>query len=78
MIPNRSDSDWRQLSIIEEISSEDFWYAEDKMPVIRKQQNLPAVDYSLDHCVLQRLPEQRLGKTILITDHLNWPAARVV
>jgi len=45
---------------------------------VRKQQNLPAVDYSVDHCVLQKLTEQRLGKTILITDHLNWPAARVI
>ena len=45
---------------------------------VREQQNLPVLNYSVDHAALQNLTEQRLGKTILITDHLDWPAARVI
>jgi len=45
---------------------------------VQEQQGLPVLNYSVDHAALQNLTEQRLGKTILITDHLDWPAARVI
>ena len=45
---------------------------------VLQQQNLPVVNYSVEHDVLQNLTEKRLGKTILITDHLDWPAAYVI
>jgi len=45
---------------------------------VRQQQGLPVVNYSVDHGILQDLTEHRLGKTILITDHLDWPEAHVI
>jgi transposase len=45
---------------------------------IREDQGLPVLTYSVDHEALQTLTENRLGKTILITDHLDWSPARVI
>ena len=45
---------------------------------LQEQQGLPVLNYSVDHGALQTLAEQRLGKTILITDHLDWTSARVI
>jgi transposase len=45
---------------------------------IREDQGLPVLNYSVDHEALQTLTEHRLGKTILITDHLDWSPARVI
>ncbi|MFH1964068.1 MAG: IS1634 family transposase [Acidobacteriota bacterium] len=45
---------------------------------VQEQQGLPVLNYSVDHGALQTLAEQRLGKTILITDHLDWTSARVI
>lgn len=44
----------------------------------RQQKKLPVLSYSVDHLALQNLTENRLGKTILITDRLDWQAARVI
>lgn len=45
---------------------------------IWEDQGLPVFNYSVDHEALQNLTEHRLGKTILITDHLDWSPARVI
>lgn len=45
---------------------------------IREDQSLPVLTYSVDHEALQTLTENRLGKTILVTDHLDWSPARVI
>jgi transposase len=45
---------------------------------IVKKHDLPAVTYCVDHGALQNLTEQRLGKTILVTDHLTWNPAEVI
>jgi len=45
---------------------------------VKLQKNLPLITYALDHSALQRLTDERLGKTILITDHLTWPPERVI
>jgi len=45
---------------------------------LQERQGLPVLNYSVDHGALQTLAEQRLGKTILITDHLEWPSDRVI
>ena len=45
---------------------------------IREDQGFPVFNYSVDHEALQNLTEHRLGKTILITDHLDWSPARVI
>ena len=48
-----------------------------KVEVVKKQ-GLPVINYSVDHGALQDLTEHRLGKTILVTDHLTWNAAQVI
>jgi transposase len=42
------------------------------------QNNLPVLTYSVNHSALENLTEYRLGKTILITDHLTWPPAHII
>jgi transposase len=48
-----------------------------KVNVLQKQ-NRPVATYCVGHDALQNLTEHRLGKTILITDHLNRPTAHVI
>jgi len=62
---------------IKKILAPQFMSSIFKVEVVRKE-NLPVVTYSVDHDALQNLTEHRLGKTILVTDHLNWSAAQVI
>lgn len=40
--------------------------------------NIPRLTYRVDHQALQRLTDQRLGRTVLVTNRLDSDAARVV
>ncbi len=39
---------------------------------------LPDFTYAVDHSALRNLSDQRLGKTVLITDNLDWPPHQVI
>jgi transposase len=45
---------------------------------IPEKQDLSDFSYSVDHSALRDLSNQRLGKTVLVTDHLDWPPHRVI
>lgn len=45
---------------------------------LEEDAGLPALRYSVDHDALRRLSDERLGKTLLVTDHLEWPAGQLV
>ena len=36
------------------------------------------LQYNVDHMELQRLNDERLGKTVIVTDHLDWSAGETV
>jgi transposase len=39
---------------------------------------LPSMRYSVDHDALRRLTDERLGKTLLVTDRLDWTEGQLV
>jgi len=39
---------------------------------------IPHLRYGVDHEAFQRLNRQRLGRTVLVTDHLEWNARQVI
>lgn len=39
---------------------------------------LPSLAYQVDHEALRRLSDERLGKTLLVTNHTDWPAGQLV
>lgn len=43
-----------------------------------KKSEIPYLGYSVDHTALQRLSQERLGRTVLVTDHTNWSATQVI
>lgn len=43
-----------------------------------KKSEIPYLRYSVDHTALQRLSQERLGRTVLVTDHTRWSAAQVI
>jgi transposase len=43
-----------------------------------KKTGLPRLLYSVDHPALQRLSQQRLGRTVLVTDHTQWSTQQIV
>jgi len=43
-----------------------------------KKTGMPRLYYSVDHVALQRLSQQRLGRTVLVTDHMQWSAQQIV
>jgi transposase len=45
---------------------------------VTEHERLPVLRYSVDHDALQKLSDQRLGKTVLVTDQTSWTAATVV
>ena len=45
---------------------------------IREENGLPVIEHRLDHAALQRLTDNRLGRTLLVSDHLDWPAADII
>lgn len=45
---------------------------------VTEEDGLPVLQYEVDHAALQKLTDERLGKTVLVTDHASWNAAEVV
>ena len=45
---------------------------------VEEENGLPCLRYELDHDALQRLSDQRLGRTLLVTDRLEWTAEQTV
>jgi len=43
-----------------------------------KVSGIPHLIYSVDHTALQRLSQERLGRTVLVSDHTQWNARQVV
>jgi transposase len=43
-----------------------------------KTSGIPRLSYSVDHSVLQRLTQERLGRTVLVSDQTHWSARQVV
>jgi transposase len=39
---------------------------------------IPRLSYSVDHAALQRLSQERLGRTLLVSDHTQWNTRQVV
>ena len=45
---------------------------------IAEEGGLPRLQYAVDHAALERLSDERLGRTLLVTDHLDWDPRQVV
>jgi transposase len=45
---------------------------------VEDDEGLPRLRYALDHAALEKLTSERLGKTILVTDHLRWSPADII
>lgn len=45
---------------------------------LEEKGGVPRLQYSVDHLAFQRLCDQRLGKTLIVTDHLRWTPEEVV
>jgi len=43
-----------------------------------KKSGIPCLKYAVDHAALQRLNQERLGRTVLVTDHTEWNARQVI
>ena len=43
-----------------------------------KTSGIPHLSYSVDHAELQRLSQERFGRTVLVSDHTQWSARQVV
>ena len=43
-----------------------------------KTSGIPRMSYSVDHTALQRLTQERLGRTVLVSDHTQWSAPQIV
>jgi len=43
-----------------------------------KASDIPCLSYSVDHVSLQRLSQERLGRTVFVSDHTQWSARQVV
>jgi len=45
---------------------------------IQEKGSMPDFSYSVDHSALRKLSNERLGKTVLVTDQLDWPPHHVI
>ena len=45
---------------------------------VREENGLPVLEHRVDHAALQRLSDNRLGRTLLVSDHLGWPVADII
>jgi transposase len=45
---------------------------------LRHRNNLPVLTYSVHHSAQGNLTTYRLGKSILITDHVTWSPAHII
>jgi len=44
---------------------------------VEEEGGIPRLRYSVDHEALRRLTDERLGKTLLVTDHADWSALQL-
>jgi len=44
---------------------------------VEEEGGIPRLRYSVDHEALRRLADERLGKTLLVTDHADWSAGQL-
>jgi len=45
---------------------------------VEEEDGLPRLQYALDHQALEKLGDERLGRTLLVTNHLDWQSRQVV
>ncbi len=45
---------------------------------IEQKNKIPSLSYNLDHSKLQQLTDNRLGRTLLVTDLVNWPDEEII
>jgi len=45
---------------------------------VEEEGGLPRLQYAVDHEALEKLTDERLGRTLLVTDHLDWDPHKVV
>ena len=45
---------------------------------VEEERALPRLRYQVDHNALDKLTNERLGRTVLVTDHLDWSAKDVI
>jgi len=45
---------------------------------VEEKQGLPRLRYEVDHAALARLTHERLGRTVLVTDHSDWTPKQVI
>ena len=45
---------------------------------VEEEKGLPLLSYAVNHKVLDRLINERLGRTALVTDHLDWKPSQVI
>jgi len=45
---------------------------------VEQENGLPLLHYELDHAALEQLTNQRLGRTVLVTDRVDWQAKDVI
>jgi len=45
---------------------------------VEQEKGLPRLHYELNHSALAKLTNERLGRTVLVTDHTHWKAPQVI
>jgi len=45
---------------------------------VQEEKDLPRLRYEVDHAALAKLTNERLGRTVLVTDHPDWNASDVI
>ena len=45
---------------------------------VEEEKSLPRVRYELNHAALDKLTNERLGRTVLVTDHTDWTPPQVI
>jgi transposase len=45
---------------------------------VEQERGLPRLRYEVDHTALAKLTNERLGRTVLVTDHRDWSAKEVI
>ena len=45
---------------------------------VQEEKGLPRLRYEVDHAALAKLTNERLGRTVLVTDHPDWNASDVI
>jgi len=45
---------------------------------IEQERGIPLLQYKVDHTAFDKLVNERLGKTVLVTDHLDWTPREII